>query len=205
MQPDVARDEGVVVGDRLGACAAERFCRTLVGSRIQNSAQESPILASLSHIWTRIRCLGGVLSHENFLRRRLLESLTMDEDFGVDLDQVRAFLADKKQRRRARVDMRFAQATRDAQTIISEIVTQVNPRRIYQWGSLRDRKRFSEISDVDIAVEGLNGPAEFFQVLGIAMNETALPVDVVELEKVPADVADRIRKRGVLVHERRNP
>ena len=150
MQPDVARDEGVVVGDRL-------------------------------------------------------ESLTMDEDFGVDLDQVRAFLADKKQRRRARVDMRFAQATRDAQTIISEIVTQVNPRRIYQWGSLLDRKRFSEISDVEIAVEGLNGPREFFQVLGIAMNETALPVDVVELEKVPADVADRIRKRGVLVHERRNP
>ena len=56
----------------LGACAAERFCRTLVGSPIQNPTQVSPILASLSHIWTRIRCLCGVLSHENFLRRRLL-------------------------------------------------------------------------------------------------------------------------------------
>ena len=109
----------------------------------------------------------------------------MDEDFGVDLDQVRAFLADKKQRRRARIDERFAQATRDARAIVSEIVTQVNPRRIYQWGSLLDRKRFSEISDVDIAVEGLTGPAEFFEVLGIAMNATSLPVDVVELEKGP--------------------
>ena len=126
----------------------------------------------------------------------------MEEDFGVDLDQVRAFLADKERRRRARVDERFERATRDARAIVSEIVVQVNPRRIYQWGSLLDRKRFSEISDLDIAVEGLNGPAEFFQVLGIAMNGTALPVDVVELEKVPADIAERIRERGALVHER---
>ena len=126
----------------------------------------------------------------------------MDEDFGVDLDQVRAFLAERERRRRARIDERYAQATRDAGAIVSEIAAQVNPRRIYQWGSLLERKRFSEISDLDLAVEGLNGPAEFFQVLGIAMNGTALPVDVVELEKVPADIAERIRKRGMLVHER---
>ena len=126
----------------------------------------------------------------------------MDEDFGVNLDQVRAFLAERERRRRERIDERYAQATRDAGAIVSEIAEQVNPRRIYQWGSLLDRKRFSEISDLDLAVEGLNGPAEFFQVLGIAMNGTALPVDVVELEKLPADVAERIRKRGALVHER---
>ena len=129
----------------------------------------------------------------------------MGEDFGVDLDQVRAFLADKERRRRARVDERFAQATRDARAIVSEIAVQVNPRRIYQWGSLLDRRRFSEISDLDIAVEGLNGPAEFFQVLGIAMNGTTLPVDVVELEKVPVNVAERIRTRGLMVHERSDP
>ena len=129
----------------------------------------------------------------------------MDEEFGVDLDRVRAFLADREQRRRLAVDERYARATRDARAIVSEIAAQVNPRRIYQWGSLLDRKRFSEISDLDIAVEGLSGPAEFFRILGIAMNGTALPVDVVELEKVPADVAERIRKRGALVHERRDP
>ena len=129
----------------------------------------------------------------------------MDEDFGVDLCRARAFLADREDRRRERLDERYAQATRDARAIVSEVAAQVNPRRIYQWGSLLDRKRFSEISDLDIAVEGLNGPAEFFRVLGIAMNATVLPVDVVELEKLPADVAERIRTRGVLVHERRDP
>ena len=128
----------------------------------------------------------------------------MDEDYGVDLCRARAFLADREERRRERLDESYAQATRDARAIVSEIAAQVNPRRIYQWGSLLDRKRFSEISDLDIAVEGLNGPAEFFRVLGIAMNATVLPVDVVELEKLPADVAERIRMRGALVHERRD-
>ena len=128
----------------------------------------------------------------------------MDEDFGVDLCRARAFLADREERRRERLDERYVQATLDVRAIVSEIAAQVNPRRIYQWGSLLDRKRFSEISDLDIAVEGLNGPADFFQVLGIAMNATVLPVDVVELEKLPADVAERIRMRGALVHERRD-
>ena len=129
----------------------------------------------------------------------------MKEDFGVDLVEVRAFLARKEERRRAELDERYAKATRDARAIVTEIAAQVNPRRIYQWGSLLDRKRFSEISDVDIAVEGLNGPAEFFRVLGIAMDGTNLPVDVVELEKVPVEIAERIRRRGALVHERRDP
>ena len=59
----------------------------------------------------------------------------MGEEFGVDLDKARAFLAEKAERRRARIDERYAQATRDARAIVEEIVAQVNPRRIYQWGS----------------------------------------------------------------------
>lgn len=38
-----------------------------------------------------------------------------------------------------------------------------------------------------------------------AMEGTGVPVDVVELEKVPPDVAERIRERGALVHERSDP
>ena len=129
----------------------------------------------------------------------------MDNEFGIDLDRARAFQREKERRRRARIDARFEQATRDARTIIAAIVEQVNPHRIYQWGSLLDRSRFSEISDIDIAVEGLSGPAEFFRTLGIAMEGTILPVHVIELEKVPADIAERIRTRGALVHERSDP
>ncbi len=129
----------------------------------------------------------------------------MQDEFGIDLDRARAFQAAKERRRRARIQKRFERATRDAGAIIAAIAEQVNPRRIYQWGSLLDRSRFSEISDIDIAVEGLRGPAEFFRTLGIAMDGTTLPVDVIELEKVPEDIAERIRTRGALVHERLDP
>ncbi len=129
----------------------------------------------------------------------------MQNEFGIDLDRARAFQREKERRRRARIDVRFEQATRDASAIVAAIAEQVNPRRIYQWGSLLDRSRFSEISDIDVAVEGLSGPAEFFRTLGIAMHGTTLPVDVIELEKVPEDIAERIRTRGALVHERSSP
>lgn len=126
----------------------------------------------------------------------------MTNEFGIDLDQARAFLARKEERRQARIAARFDRATRDAKAIIRTIVEDVNPRRIYQWGSLLDRSRFSEISDIDLAVEGLSGPAEFFRVLGIAMDGTTLPVDVIEMERVPEEIAERIRAKGALVHER---
>ena len=129
----------------------------------------------------------------------------MSSEFGVDLERARAFQAEKERRRRAVLDARFERATRDARAIVAAIAEQVNPRRIYQWGSLLDRSRFSEISDIDLAVEGLGGPAEFFRTLGIAMEGTTLPVDVIELEKVPHEIAERIRTRGVVVHERGDP
>ncbi|MCY4659948.1 MAG: hypothetical protein OXF93_09070 [Acidobacteria bacterium] len=106
----------------------------------------------------------------------------MGDEFGIDRNRVRALLDDRDARRRARIDARFERAGRDARSVIAQITTQVNPGRIYQWGSLLDRSRFSEISDIDIAVEGLRGPAEFFRTLGIAIQGTTLPVDVVALE-----------------------
>ena len=62
----------------------------------------------------------------------------------------------------------------------------------------------SEISDIDIAVEGLSGPEEFFKTVGIAMDMTSFPVDVVEMETLPTGTAERIRMRGRIVYERRN-
>ena len=138
------------------------------------------------------------------MRRPHLYWRAVENEFGIDLERARAFQAAKERRRRARIEARFEQATRDASAIVTAIADQINPRRIYQWGSLLDRSRFSEISDIDIAVEGLRGPAEFFRTLGIAMEGTTLPVDVIELEKVPEDIAERIRSRGAVVHERRD-
>ena len=126
----------------------------------------------------------------------------MSTDKPFDLDRVRAFLRAKEDRRRARIDVLFERATGEAEAIIAQIARELKPRRIYQWGSLLDRARFTEISDIDIAVEGLRGPEEYFRSVGIALDRATVHVDVVEMEKLPADVAEYIKRRGKVVHER---
>ena len=126
----------------------------------------------------------------------------MAEDFGIDLQAARAFLAAKDRAREEALDLRFAQANADFQAIVALIVERYRPKRIYQWGSLLDRRRFSEISDIDIALEGLPDAETYFAILGEAMRMTSFPLDLVELEKIGAENARHIREYGRPVYER---
>ena len=122
-------------------------------------------------------------------------------DLPIDLDKVRAFLNGKRERtRRARAAL-LEQAQSDARAIIERIAQAHNPQRIYQWGSLVETGHFTELSDIDIALEGLRGAEEYFAILGEVMGMTAFPLDIIELEKVDAETAEGIRRRGRIVHE----
>lgn len=125
-----------------------------------------------------------------------------DVSFAIDLDAVRAFLEKKDERRRALLDERFDAAQADFEGIVGRILERHSPRRIYQWGSLLDRAKFSEISDIDVAVEGLGGPEAYFALLGDVMTMSDFPLDIVELEKVGPENARCIRENGRLVYER---
>ncbi len=115
---------------------------------------------------------------------------------------IRAFLASKEARRQEQLDRCFARAVADAERIIEMVRDRYAPRRIYQWGSLLERRKFQEISDIDIAVEGLSSPEEIFAVYGEAEKLTRFPLDIVELEKIHPAHARSIRERGRLVYER---
>lgn len=129
--------------------------------------------------------------------------LLYDHIVSIDLDRVREFLARKDERRRRELDERFARASSDFERIVRHIAAVYNPLRIYQWGSLLERAHFSGISDIDIAVEGLRGPEEYFAALGDAIRMTDFPVDLIEMEKIPAATAEHIRGTGRIVRERR--
>lgn len=120
----------------------------------------------------------------------------------VNLSEVRAFLRAKRRRRQAALADRLERARDDAQRIRERIAHELRPVRIYQWGSLLDGEHFSEISDIDFAIEGLTGPAEYSRALGIAMEETAFPVDIIELERVAPGTRAMIVRRGRIVYER---
>ena len=117
--------------------------------------------------------------------------------------EIKEFLTAKQKKRQKYLDERYSQAVRDAHNIIQMIIEKYSPLRIYQWGSLLDRNRFQEISDIDIAVEGLPGPQEFFSLVGDASRLTHFPVDIVEFEKIHPLHAESIREKGTLVYERR--
>ena len=122
-------------------------------------------------------------------------------DLQISLDKVRAFLDGKRERtRRARTAL-LEQAQNDARAIIERIAQTHNPSRIYKWGSLVETGHFTELSDIDIALEGLRGAEEYFAILGEVMGMTAFPLDIIELEKVDAETAEGIRRRGRIVHE----
>ena len=119
----------------------------------------------------------------------------------VDLEKVRDFLDAREEQRRRRLGQRCEQANRDFRAIVGMIVSKYKPKRIWQWGSLLRPERFSEISDIDIALEGLGSPETCFAVLRDADGMTEFPLDIVELERIHPVHAENIRKKGKLIHE----
>jgi predicted nucleotidyltransferase len=122
--------------------------------------------------------------------------------FSVDPRDARRFFDEKARHRSVALDGRFEQAWSEARSVIAMLERDYDPLRIWQWGSLLDRKRFSEISDIDIAVEGIEDTATFFELYGKALSLTTLPLDLVELERIEPLHAASIRERGRLVHAR---
>lgn len=118
--------------------------------------------------------------------------------------QMRAFLENKAAKRRARNEKLRLQAVKDADAIITMIIEQYNPKTIYQWGSVLKSNAFSSISDIDIAVEGLNSAENFFALVNKADEMTQFPVDIVEIEHVVPEYLALIKKYGVCRYRRDN-
>ncbi len=123
-------------------------------------------------------------------------------DYGINIEAARDYQKQKQQHRQAGLDKRYEQALNDFRKITAIIIEKYNPKRIYQWGSLLNKQRFSEISDIDIAVEGLPDAQSFFKLLSDVANISDLPLDIVEMEHIHKLHREMILKRGVLIYER---
>ncbi len=105
-------------------------------------------------------------------------------------------------KRRAHETLR-QQAEEDCRRIVDYLVKKYNPKRIYKWGSMLSPGKFTTMSDIDIAVEGLAGPLDGLHAQGDAEELTDFPVDLVELERIHPLHAKTIRERGKILYERR--
>ena len=118
----------------------------------------------------------------------------------VDPAQTVAFLRRREAERQRELDERFQAAWGEFHRIVEMIAAEFAPRRIWQWGSLLHRDRFSERSDIDIALEGLGAAERLFQVHARAEELSTFPLDIVELERIEPEYAHLIRTHGRLVH-----
>lgn len=120
----------------------------------------------------------------------------------IDVRQAKRWLEQRDAERHDRLEKRWAEARDDAERLIRHIVANYRPHRVWQWGSVLRKERFSDISDIDIAVEGLQSAEDYFRLLGECQAMTTYALDMVEIERIEPAFADLIRTQGVLRHER---
>jgi predicted nucleotidyltransferase len=118
-----------------------------------------------------------------------------------NLTAIRQFIKKKYKKKSDRIDILYQQANSDFKQIIELIIEKYNPKRIYQWGSLINRKHFNESSDIDIAVEGIDSAKKFFHMLGDAQDITDFSIDLVDIDKIHPLHAESIRRKGKVVYE----
>jgi len=105
---------------------------------------------------------------KKFLDKSYKPDNLVSPDF--DINETRRFLKDKQDRIRTKNLTLLAQARKDFDKIVKMLIKKYRPRRIYQWGSLLNENDFSEISDIDIAIEGDYSAEEFFVYMGMPWN-----------------------------------
>lgn len=118
----------------------------------------------------------------------------------VDPADTIAFLQRREAASQRALDARFRTAWIDFNRIVDMIESEFAPLRIWQWGSLLHRHRFSKRSDIDIAVEGLGSAERLFRLHARAEALTRLPLHIIEMERIQPEYAHLIRTTGRLVH-----
>ena len=117
----------------------------------------------------------------------------------VDSAAAARWVVARQARRREALRRRLHSAQRDAARIIATIAAKYRPGRIYQWGSLVHTDRFAEISDIDIAVEGMSCDERLLETIRSQADAmTDLHVDLVVMERLDPGRADLIRRFGTV-------
>ena len=93
----------------------------------------------------------------------------------------------------------WQQAHADAQAIIEMIARSYDPQQIIQWGSVLAPLHFSEASDIDLAVAGVDSVV-FLQLLGDAEALTDFLLDILRWEEVSPAFQKTILMKGKVVY-----
>ncbi len=120
----------------------------------------------------------------------------------INIEEARIFQHKKHAKQLNEYKLLQKKATKDFNLIVKMIIEKYNPKRIYQWGSLLQKDSFTDFSDIDIAIEGINDANVFFNLLADAENLTDYPLDIIEIEKIHILHKNMVLEKGKLIYER---
>lgn len=94
----------------------------------------------------------------------------------------------------------WQKAKADSVTIIEMIIEKYSPEQIIQWGSILKPKHFSEVSDIDLAISGVDSIV-FMNLLADAESLTQFSLDLVRWEELCDPFQRIISMKGIVVYE----
>ena len=86
-------------------------------------------------------------------------------------------------------------AYQEAQALANILYTKYSADNVYLFGSLLERQRFNENSDIDLAVEGLPDGI-FFEAAGELLLRTEFPLNLVPLRNCRESLREKIATTG---------
>lgn len=116
-----------------------------------------------------------------------------------DYASARTYLRKKQENLKSQRFALWQQAREDAEKIMMMIINKYTPKRIIQWGSVLESQHFSEASDIDIAVEGMDS-IEFMRLLGEAEDMTNFSLDLIRWENVDGSFQKILLRKGKIVY-----
>ena len=120
---------------------------------------------------------------------------------GIDLDRAAARIREQDRERERARGRRYEQAQRDLERALEIVRTYPQVRRVRVWGSLLRPDRFTELSDVDICIEGVSSPEVWSSIERDLLDAVSLPLDLVRWETLMQPHRESIVARGKVVYE----
>ncbi len=118
-----------------------------------------------------------------------------------DYTKARAFLSEKARRRGEQHSRLWRQAVIDVERIVGLVIEEFTPLRILQWGSVLNEGDFSEVSDIDLAIEGVDS-VRFMCLQKKVEKMTEFPLDLLRWEDVDPCFKRILEKKGVVIYEK---
>ncbi len=103
---------------------------------------------------------------------------------------------------RARLRRLWERAREEADEAVRIVVEHYRPKRVIQWGSVLRPEAFTEISDIDIAVEGIDDMESWSRMERDLLAVVSFPLDLVRFDRIHPEHQRQILSRGVVVYER---